>query len=249
VLVSTVIEGRPALEFTYEVLRQRLLANQSWREEDWSALHALAARAKTSHYEARRPQLLEAHAHEIAHHHVEAGQREEGHTWLMRAARGAERLQDFRAALTHLRQAASLLDEEVDPNGERLLEIRLSEGRLFRNLGEFGPAEDALRGATRQVTLRSPQLDGAGRPTLRERTLDVKIPAGVRPGQMIRLAGQGGAGVGGAAAGDLFLEGRLRPHPRFEADGANLLGAELSDADLAGASLTGATMPDGSVHA
>jgi serine/threonine protein kinase/tetratricopeptide (TPR) repeat protein len=147
VLVSTVIEGRPALEFTYEVLRQRLLASNVWRDEDWPALHQLAARAKIAHYEARRPQLLEAHAHEIAHHLVEAGQREEGHAWLMRAAQSAERTQDFRAALTHLRHAANLLDEEIDPNGERLLEIRLSEGRLFRNLGEFGPAEDALRGA------------------------------------------------------------------------------------------------------
>jgi curved DNA-binding protein len=107
--------------------------------------------------------------------------------------------------------------------------------------------EDALRGATRQVTLRSPQLDGAGRPTLRERTLDVKIPAGVRPGQMIRLAGQGGAGVGGAAAGDLFLEVRLRPHPRFEADGANLLG-ELPVApwEAALGAVVPVTLPDGS---
>jgi len=63
--------------------------------------------------------------------------------------------------------------------------------------------EDAYRGALRQVTLRSPQVDAQGRATLQHRTLDVKIPPGVRAGQLIRLAGQGGAGMGGATAGDL----------------------------------------------
>jgi len=84
--------------------------------------------------------------------------------------------------------------------------------------------EDALRGAVRQVSLRAPQLDSRGHLQLAERTLDVRIPAGVRPGQMIRLAGQGGPGSGGAAAGDLFLEVHLRPHPRWRVDGADLVG-------------------------
>lgn len=86
--------------------------------------------------------------------------------------------------------------------------------------------EDAYRGATRQVSLRSPQLDAQGRVALTERTLDVRIPAGMRPGQMIRLAGQGGAAAAGAPAGDLFLEVHFKPHPRWRLDGANLL-AEL----------------------
>jgi curved DNA-binding protein len=86
--------------------------------------------------------------------------------------------------------------------------------------------EDALTGATRQVSLRSPQLDAQGRANLRERTLDVRIPAGMRPGQKIRLAGQGGAGHAGAPAGDLYLEVQFRPHPRFGVDGSNLV-AEL----------------------
>jgi curved DNA-binding protein len=107
--------------------------------------------------------------------------------------------------------------------------------------------EDAMRGAVRQVTLRSPQTDASGRPVLRERTLDVKIPAGVRPGQLIRLAGQGGEGHGGAPAGDLFLEVRLRPHPRFEVDGANLVG-ELPVApwEAALGAVVPVELPDGS---
>ena len=83
--------------------------------------------------------------------------------------------------------------------------------------------EDAWRGATRQVTLRSPEVDAQGRVSLQPRTLDVRIPLGVKPGQLIRLAGQGGPGQGGAPAGDLFLEVHFKPHPRFRIDGAHLV--------------------------
>ena len=47
------------------------------------------------------------------------------------------------------------------------------------------------------------------------------IPAGVTEGQLIRLAGQGGAGSGGAA-GDLYLEAHILPHKLFELDGRNV---------------------------
>ncbi len=107
--------------------------------------------------------------------------------------------------------------------------------------------EDALRGATRELTLRAPQLDAAGRVAFVERALEVRIPAGVRPGQMIRLAGQGGAGPGGAAAGDLYLEVQIRPHPRFAIEGANLV-AELPVApwEAALGAVVPVQMPDGS---
>jgi len=107
--------------------------------------------------------------------------------------------------------------------------------------------EDAVRGATRQITLRAPQLDAGGRVTLAERTLEVRIPPGVRPGQMIRLAGQGGGGQGGAPAGDLFLEVQLRPHPRFRVEGGNLI-AELPVApwEAALGAVVPVAMPDGS---
>src|SRR5690606_21947859 len=48
------------------------------------------------------------------------------------------------------------------------------------------------------------------------------IPAGVREGQLIRLAGQGMAGMGGGEAGDLYLEIRFRPHPLYRAEGRDL---------------------------
>jgi curved DNA-binding protein len=62
---------------------------------------------------------------------------------------------------------------------------------------------------------------GRGQVT-RPRTIDVNIPAGVRDGSTIRLAGQGGAGADGAAAGDLYLHLRLRPHPTFKVHGDDL---------------------------
>lgn len=83
--------------------------------------------------------------------------------------------------------------------------------------------DDAYRGATREVTLRTPQVDAAGHVSMSERTLEVRIPPGVRQGQMIRLAGQGAPGFGGGAAGDLFLEVGFRPHARFRVDGATLI--------------------------
>lgn len=53
------------------------------------------------------------------------------------------------------------------------------------------------------------------------RTLQVKIPAGIRPGQVIRLAGQGQSQ--GAQRSDLLLEIDYKPHGEFEVDGRNIL--------------------------
>ncbi|MCC3263393.1 molecular chaperone DnaJ, partial [Paenibacillus polymyxa] len=60
------------------------------------------------------------------------------------------------------------------------------------------------------------------RPHMQSRTLSVKIPAGVREGQYIRLAGQGMPGYGGGDNGDLYLEVRFKPHPRYRAEGRDL---------------------------
>ena len=60
-------------------------------------------------------------------------------------------------------------------------------------------------GAERQLSLRAQEIDANGRPHLVDRTLDVKIPAGVRPGQYIRLAGQGMPQLKGGGRGDLTV--------------------------------------------
>lgn len=79
--------------------------------------------------------------------------------------------------------------------------------------------EEALRGSLRKVTLRRPGDSGRAD---RTDTYQVRIPPGVREGQRIRLAGQGGAGLGGASAGDLYLRVRLARHPDFSVQAADL---------------------------
>jgi curved DNA-binding protein len=76
------------------------------------------------------------------------------------------------------------------------------------------PLETAYHGGHERVSLR----DGSG-----DRTLDIRIPAGIQPGQQIRLGGQGYAGVNGGPAGDLLLEVRLREDGRYTLDGRNVL--------------------------
>lgn len=56
----------------------------------------------------------------------------------------------------------------------------------------------------------------------RTNTYQVKIPAGVAPGQRLRVSGRGEAGVGGGAAGDLYLRVRFAKHPDFEIEEHNL---------------------------
>ncbi len=93
--------------------------------------------------------------------------------------------------------------------------------RTFRMRGEDHHAkvlidlEDSYKGATRTITLRMPELSEDGHITTREHTLNVRIPQGIRPGQQIRLSGQGGPGIGGGESGDLYLEVALKEHPVY----------------------------------
>lgn len=66
-----------------------------------------------------------------------------------------------------------------------------------------------------------PTCGGAGQ-VLRPRTIEVNIPAGVRDGSTVRLAGQGGTTGNGSQAGDLYLHIRLRPHSFFKVHGDDL---------------------------
>jgi len=82
--------------------------------------------------------------------------------------------------------------------------------------------EDAYHGAQRTITLKHTELGPDGRPQLKERTLNVRIPKGVRQGQHIRLAGQGAPGIGQGGAGDLYLEIEFRPHPLYRVEGRDV---------------------------
>ena len=100
--------------------------------------------------------------------------------------------------------------------------------------------EEAARGAVRPISLRlrtacsrchgtgldqsrpCPACQGSGR-TDRVESYQVRIPAGVREGQRLRLAGRGGSGIGGGPAGDLYLRVKLARHPDFQVAGGDLI--------------------------
>jgi len=71
--------------------------------------------------------------------------------------------------------------------------------------------EELVQGGTRRVTLTA--RDASGR--LRPKELDVTLPRGLRPGERIRLRGQGAANGRSTRPGDLYLKIRLRPHPLY----------------------------------
>jgi curved DNA-binding protein len=73
--------------------------------------------------------------------------------------------------------------------------------------------EEAFHGATRRIAIK----EGG-----HARSVDVRIPAGVKDGSRVRAAGEGAAGSNGGVAGDLYLRVRLRPHPVFERKGNDL---------------------------
>jgi curved DNA-binding protein len=108
--------------------------------------------------------------------------------------------------------------------------------------------EDAYKGATRSITLQSPELDRSGHVTTRQRTLNIKIPRGVKQGQRIRLAGQGAPGLGQGRAGDLYLEIEFKPHRVYRVESRDVyLDLPVTPWEAAlGATLKVAT-PDGSV--
>lgn len=82
--------------------------------------------------------------------------------------------------------------------------------------------EDAINGVQREITLRALEMNAQGQPTFVNRTLSVKIPAGVHPGQFIRLTGHGMPGHGGEPAGDLYLEVRIALHSLYRVEGRDL---------------------------
>ncbi len=77
-------------------------------------------------------------------------------------------------------------------------------------------------GLGHRIDKKCPDCDGAG-VVHKNRTIDVKIPAGIEDGARLRLAGQGEAGANGGGAGDFYLDVRVLPDDKFERDGANLI--------------------------
>ncbi|TKB06881.1 DnaJ C-terminal domain-containing protein [Desulforhopalus sp. IMCC35007] len=95
------------------------------------------------------------------------------------------------------------------------------QSRHFDVPGESREAEiqvglaEVFHGATRTITFQIFEAGADGQLEAKEKTLQVKIPRGVTSGSVIRLAGQGGKGIGRGAAGDLLLRILIAPDPRF----------------------------------
>jgi molecular chaperone DnaJ len=97
-------------------------------------------------------------------------------------------------------------------------------GRVRAQQGFFAIERTCPRcgGSGRMILDPCHDCHGAGQ-IRRERTLSVRIPAGVDDGARIRLAGEGDAGGRGGPRGDLYIFLSVRPHELFERDGLDLL--------------------------
>ncbi|MFH1215156.1 MAG: DnaJ C-terminal domain-containing protein [Pseudomonadota bacterium] len=78
--------------------------------------------------------------------------------------------------------------------------------------------EDSFHGAVKTISLNVSEVDESGRFTVKPHSLNVKIPKGIMEGQSIRLAEQGGPGLGGGPNGDLFIEIVFNPHFLFKVE-------------------------------
>jgi curved DNA-binding protein len=89
---------------------------------------------------------------------------------------------------------------------------RTQKGRDIEHEVEL-TLEEAYHGATRRISIKQ-----GGH----ARSVDVRIPVGVKDGSRVRAAGEGEAGASGGASGDLYLRVRIKPHPVFERKGTDL---------------------------
>lgn len=91
---------------------------------------------------------------------------------------------------------------------------------------QHGPTRGNNVRASVEIDLRTAYAGGKQRLGLRdatgERTLEVNIPAGILPGKVIRLSGQGEPGYNGGSAGDLMLEVHVRDDPQFKLHGRDI---------------------------
>jgi molecular chaperone DnaJ len=96
-------------------------------------------------------------------------------------------------------------------------------GFISRNQGAFGFSEPCVecRGTGRLIDDPCPECHGNGT-TTQVRTINVRIPAGVRDGAKVRIAGKGTPGSYGAPAGDLYVTVHVEPHKLFGRTGDNL---------------------------
>ena len=143
---------------------------------------------------------------------------------LFRRERGGPRGQSARRRGQDIETPVEVSLEEAYHGTTRT--VRLQGGDPCRTCGGTGEVAGAICHA----------CEGTGA-TTRERRLEVKVPAGVKTGSRVRVAGEGRPGAGGGANGDLYLLVTVLPHARFERKGDDLyvdVPVPLTDAVLGG---------------
>ena len=95
-------------------------------------------------------------------------------------------------------------------------QVRMQQG--FFSVQQTCPT---CRGTGKQIKDPCRKCHGQGR-VQEDKTLSVKVPAGVDTGDRIRLAGEGEGGINGGPSGDLYVEIQVKDHAIFTRDGANL---------------------------
>jgi curved DNA-binding protein CbpA len=173
--------------------------------------------------------------------------------------------------LASIREAIGRAYDDRDQSGGREPPSD-RDGRDLRTSLALSLAE-AFSGASKQLSIRRsepcPDCDGTGGvagagsardgrrsrdcsacdgdgAVVRERTVELEVPAGVETGQTLRLAGEGERGRGQGSVGDLFVEVEVEDDPRFERDGPDLY-HDLGGDPEPGTTVTVPT-PDGSVQ-
>ena len=114
--------------------------------------------------------------------------------------------------------------------GPRAGRTRRAQSKRARHRapGRSHRSKKAFHGATRRISIKQ-----GGH----ARSVDVRIPPGVKDGSRVRAAGEGEAGANGGASGDLYLRVQTRPHPVFERKGDDLhttIGVPVTTAVLGG---------------
>ena len=143
---------------------------------------------------------------------------------LVEAATGATREVPFQVAVT-----CSHCDGDGAEPGSEITTCPTCGGagrlqQVSRSLfGEFVRTQacPACGGSGRKIETPCTECQGAGR-VLEERRLEVTIPPGIHDGQRIRLSGEGHAGLLGSRAGDIYVQVRVAPDPRFVREGDDI---------------------------
>lgn len=109
-----------------------------------------------------------------------------------------------------------------DPFGRGRFGPRQAKGRDAEVNMEL-PLEDAYRGGSRTISFQEQVVGPDGMPRMETKSLQVNIPAGMKNGSRIRLAGQGAPGLRNGHPGDLYLKIRIAPHSQFKLEGNSIV--------------------------